>query len=190
MKQIDKTNALYPSLTTILGTRINGRPNFITIAHIGIMNHGDPQYLSFGVSKSHYSNQGIIENKVFSVNIPSRELVVETDYFGLVTGKNNDKSKVLAVYCESEENAPMLKGCPVTMVCRLHKTLDFATHDIFVGEILATYADESVLKNGKIDITKVDPLLFDMSSLKYWSLGEAVAKCWNVGKKLKKNSTP
>jgi flavin reductase (DIM6/NTAB) family NADH-FMN oxidoreductase RutF len=65
-KQIGKNNALYPSLTTILGTTVNGRPNFITIAHVGIMNHGDPQYISFGVSKSHYSNQGLIENKVFS----------------------------------------------------------------------------------------------------------------------------
>jgi hypothetical protein len=29
----------------------------------------------------------------------------------------------------------------------------------------------------------VRPLLFDMASKKYWSLGEPVAKCWSVGKK-------
>ncbi len=185
-KQISKTNALYPSLTTILGTTVNGTPNFITIAHVGIMNHGDPQYLSFGVSKTHHSNQGILENKVFSVNIPSTDLVVETDYFGLVTGKNSDKSGVLDIFYEEYEHAPMLTNCPVTMVCRLARTIDFDTHDVFVGEIVATYADEKVLNNEKIDIKRLDPLLFDMSSIKYWSLGNEVAGAWNAGKALKK----
>lgn len=186
-KQIKKTNALYPSLTTILGTTINGRPNFITIAHVGIMNHGDPQYISFGVSKTHYSNQGILENKIFSVNIPSTNLVTETDYFGIVTGKNTDKSQVLDIFYEEYEHAPMLSQCPVTMVCRLARTIDFETHDIFVGEILATYANEEVLNNDKIDIKRLDPLLFDMSSIKYWSLGTEVAGAWNAGKSLKKH---
>jgi flavin reductase (DIM6/NTAB) family NADH-FMN oxidoreductase RutF len=151
------------------------------------MNHGDPQYLSFGVSKSHYSNQGIIENKMFSVNIPSRDLVVETDYFGIMTGKNTDKSSVLETFCaDGYEAAPMLKRCPITMICKLAKTIDFETHDVFIGEITATYAEEDVLANNKIDISKVNPLLFDMSSIKYWSLGEPVAGAWNAGKALKK----
>lgn len=51
---------------------------------------------------------------------------------------------------------------------------------------METYAEESVITEGKIDITRVDPLLFDMASLKYWSLGQPVAECWNVGKSLKK----
>ncbi len=184
-KKLGKTNALYPSLTTILGCKINGKANFITIAHVGIMNHGTPQYLSFGVSKTHFSNQGILANKVFSVNIPDRNLMVETDYVGIVTGKNTDKSKVFDIYYGESDNAPMIKDCPVSMECRLSRTIDFETHDLFIGEIVETYADESVLTGGKIDISKVDPLLFDMNSIKYWSLGEPAGKAWNVGKKLK-----
>ena len=33
-------NALYPSLTTIVGAKVDGRPNFLAVAHVGIMNHG------------------------------------------------------------------------------------------------------------------------------------------------------
>jgi hypothetical protein len=51
---------------------------------------------------------------------------------------------------------------------------------------VATYADEAVLTGGKVDLAKVKPLLFDMSSMKYWSLGPAVGNCWNVGKQYKK----
>jgi hypothetical protein len=41
------------------------------------------------------------------------------------------------------------------------------------------------MADGNIDISKVKPLLFDMSSKKYWSLGKVVGICWNVGKQLK-----
>lgn len=184
---LEQTNALYPSLTTILGTRVEGKLNFITIAHVGILNHGTPQYLSFGVHKSHHSNKGILEHQVFSVNIPGRDLVTETDYFGIMTGKTTDKEGIVDVFYGESENAPMIRACPVTMECRLHQTLDFDTHDIFVGEIRQTYADPGVVKDGKIDITSVDPLLFDMASLKYWSLGDPVARCWHKGKELKKS---
>jgi flavin reductase (DIM6/NTAB) family NADH-FMN oxidoreductase RutF len=71
------------------------------------------------------------------------------------------------------------------MECKLYDTYDTPTHDLFIGEIAETYADESVLSGEKVDLAKVKPLLFDMSSAKYWSLGEAVAGCWNIGKNMK-----
>jgi len=72
------------------------------------------------------------------------------------------------------------------MESRLYHVYDTPTHDLFIGEIVETYADESVLSDGKVDIARVKPLLFDMSSIKYWSLGEPIAGCWNVGKQMKK----
>ena len=47
---------------------------------------------------------------------------------------------------------------------------------------MGTYAEVEVLTNGVVDVAKLRPLLFDMASKKYWSLGEPVAKCWSVGK--------
>ena len=71
------------------------------------------------------------------------------------------------------------------MELKLHDVLDFKTHDVFVGELVQTYVDDGVLADGNIDIAKVRPLLFDMASKKYWSLGEAAGNCWNAGKSLK-----
>jgi flavin reductase (DIM6/NTAB) family NADH-FMN oxidoreductase RutF len=178
---------LYPSLTTIVGTIVEGKPNFLAVAHVGIMNHGQPQYLSFGINKAHYTNKGIREHEEFSVCIPGENLVVETDYVGLVSGKNTDKSGVFELFRGELQHAPLIQGCPVCMECRLSRVVDFETHDVFIGEIVATHADENVLaESGKIDIARVRPLLFDMASIKYWSLGAEVAPCWNVGKQLKK----
>ncbi len=186
-KNLGPVNGLYPSLTTIVGTVVNGKPNFLAIAHVGIFNHGTPQYLSFGINKAHYSNQGIIEHKEFSVNIPSEALVVETDYVGLVSGKNTDKSAVFELHYGSLAHAPLIVACPVVMECRLHSTLDFTSHDVFVGEIVATHvAPEVLTAEGKIDFTLVKPLLFDMQGVRYLALGPEVGKCWNVGKTMKK----
>lgn len=187
MKNLGPVNALYPSLTTIVGAVVDGKPNFLAVAHVGIMNHGTPQYVSFGINKKHYTNRGIVEHGEFSVGIPGEDMVVETDYVGLVTGKNTDKSAVFELFQGELTYAPLIKACPVSMECRLSRVVDFETHDVFIGEIVATHAREDVLnEGGGIDIARVKPLLFDMSSLKYWGLGPEIAPCWSVGKGLKR----
>jgi flavin reductase (DIM6/NTAB) family NADH-FMN oxidoreductase RutF len=184
--KLNGINVLYPTPTVLVGAIVNGQPNYITIAHIGIVNHARPYLISISSAKAHYTNAGIKENKAFSVNIPSEELVVETDYAGLVSGKNTDKSDLFATFYGEVKNAPMIKACPINMECRLYDIYDTATHDLFIGEIVETHADESVLSEGKVDLAKLKPLLFDMSSIKYWSVGTPVADCWKIGKQLKR----
>ena len=183
---LDGINLLYPTPTTIVGTIVEGRPNFITIALIGIVNHAKPFLISLSMGKPHYTKAGIKENKAFSVNIPSEDLVVATDYVGLVSGKKTDKSEVFDIFYGRLESAPMISECPINMACKLYDVYDTPTHDLFIGEIVESYAEESVLTDGKVDIGRAKPLLFDMSSVHYWSIGQPVAKCWNVGKKMKR----
>ena len=185
-KAIGPVNALYPSLTVLLGAEVDGRVNFATIAHVGILNHGQPQYLSFGVNKAHFTNAGIKEHKAFSVNIPGKDLMVQTDYAGLVSGANADKSGLFEVFYGQTAHAPLIKACPVCMECRLKDVLEYGKHDIFVGEIVETHADQAVLTEGRPDPAKVHPLLFDMATVQYYGLGPALGRCWSVGKALKK----
>jgi len=49
-KQIGAVNSLYPMLTTIVGALVNAKPNYITIAHVGIMDLGS---ISLGMNKVH-----------------------------------------------------------------------------------------------------------------------------------------
>ena len=80
----------------------------------------------------------------------------------------------------------MISECPINMECRLEQTIDLPTHDVFVGEVVATYVNEESLSKQTRSISRGSSrLLFDMSSRKYWSLGPEVAKCWSVGNELK-----
>ena len=182
-EKIGPVNGLYPTPTTLVGALVNDRPNFITIAHIGIMTM---EHISLGMGKVHYTNAGIKDTGTFSVCLPNESLVVETDYCGIMTGKNTDKAALFDVFYGDLETAPMISQCPVCMECRLDRVIDFDNHDVFVGKIVQTWADPAAMKDGKLDMAKIKPLLFDMPSRQYWALGAPLAKCWNVGKQLKR----
>jgi flavin reductase (DIM6/NTAB) family NADH-FMN oxidoreductase RutF len=172
-------NCLYPMPTTIVGALVNGKPNYIPIAHVGIMDLGS---VSLGMGKVHYTNAGIKENGSFSVNIPSVKMVKTTDYCGLVSGKTTDKSAIFKTFYGKLKTAPMIEECKINMECELIKTVDFPSHDIFVGKIVETYCDQEVLTDGVVNFDKVQPILFVMNDRSYWTLGERFAKAWEVGK--------
>lgn len=180
--EIGARNCLYPMPTTLIGALVEEKPNFITIAHVGIM---DPASVSLGMNKNHFTNVGIRMNGTFSVNIPSVKMVEETDYCGLVSGKNLDKAGLFKTFFGKLKTAPMIGECPINMECKLTRTVDFPNHDIFIGEVIATYCDEGVLTDGIVDLAKVEPILFAMNDRSYWKLGERFAKAWSIGKKLK-----
>ncbi|MGE5373030.1 MAG: flavin reductase family protein [Solirubrobacterales bacterium] len=184
---LGRRNLLYPTLTVLVGAMVHGRPNFITIAHVGILT---PQTISIGVNKSHYTNDGIKETGTFSINIPSVELAVKTDYCGIVSGRRVDKSEVFEVFYGELGNAPMIKECAVNMECQLVTVIDMLSHDIFVGKPVQTYVDEAVLSDGYLDLAKLNPLLFDMTSRYYWTIGEKHAPCWKIGNQLSKPGQP
>ena len=55
--------------TTLVGALVEGKPNYIAIAHVGIM---DLQCVSIGLRKAHYTNAGVKEHGAFSVTPPQR----------------------------------------------------------------------------------------------------------------------
>jgi flavin reductase (DIM6/NTAB) family NADH-FMN oxidoreductase RutF len=180
--EVGAKNCLYPMPTTLVGALVNEKPNYITIAHVGIM---DPGSVSLGMNKVHHTNAGIKENETFSINIPSTEMVKKTDYCGLVSGRDKDKAALFKTFYGKLKTAPMIEECPINMECRLIKTVDFPSHDIFIGQIVATYCDEAILTDGIVDFRKVQPILFVMNDRSYWMLGTKFAKAWNIGKELK-----
>jgi flavin reductase (DIM6/NTAB) family NADH-FMN oxidoreductase RutF len=181
--ELGAKNCLYPLPTVLVGALVNGKPNFTTIAHVGIM---DLNSVSLGMNKIHFSNAGIKENKTFSINIPSAKLVKEVDYCGLVSGKTTDKAALFQTFYGKLKTAPMIAECSVNMECELLQTVDFPSHDIFIGKVADTFTDESVLTNGSVDLEKLQPILFTMSNQSYYGIGKKIGKAWNIGKNLKK----
>jgi flavin reductase (DIM6/NTAB) family NADH-FMN oxidoreductase RutF len=181
--ELGARNCLYPMPVTLVGADVGGRPNYITIAHVGIM---DFKHVCLSMGKSHYTNDGIRENGTFSVNIPSVDLVKETDYCGLVSGKDQDKGSIFKTFYGNLETAPMIMECPINMECRLVQTVDMSRHDVFVGEIADAYCDERCIVDGNVDFSKVEPIMFAMYDKSYFKLGDRFAGAWSIGKQLER----
>lgn len=183
-KNVGPVNALYPMPVVLVGTEVEGKVNYLTIAHVGIIGMDT---LSVSVNKNHYSNRGIRKNKTLSINFPTENMVIETDYAGIVSGARVDKSDLFESFYGELKGAPMIKQAPISMECEVVDIIDMSTHDAFIVKPHNTYCAEAVLTDGKIDPAKIKPILFDMHTRRYWKLGEPFAQCWSVGKQYTKN---
>jgi flavin reductase (DIM6/NTAB) family NADH-FMN oxidoreductase RutF len=176
--------ASYPMPVALIGTNIGNKANFLVAAWFTSVSNNPPR-IAVALNKTHFTNQKIKEQKSFSVCIPSENLIVATDYCGLVSGSKTDKSKVFDVFYGKLESAPMISECPVNLECKLEKVVDNGPHELFIGEIVSTFTEEAYLTNGVVDLTKVKPFMLSFHDQRYFGLGESKAKAWNVGKNYK-----
>ena len=95
--EIGAKTFLYPMPTTLVGANVRGKPNYLTVAYCGIVNHTPPA-ISVALGKAHYTNIGIKENGSFSVNIPSEELAKIKGKPVLIEWGNQIRSYVLHPY--------------------------------------------------------------------------------------------
>ncbi|MCE7698739.1 MAG: flavin reductase family protein [Methanobacterium paludis] len=193
MKEVDKIkteNLAFPVPICIGGSMVNNKINYATYGYFGLLSPRPKTYIYIGSQRSRYTNIGIKENGYFSVNIPSAEQMRETDYVGIVSGRDVDKSTVFKSFFGSVDKAPMISECPVNMLCKLVKTVDLPDRDIFFGEVLETYVNEGCLSDGMLDFVKINPMLFTMKGLghfSYWKLGKVVGTAYKEGKTMIKS---
>ena len=183
--EIEKKNlgsllALYPKPMTVVGTKVEGKVNWLLVAHTGIIGH---DRILVSMSKRHYSNQGIKELKKLSINLVSREMLPKADYVGSVSGKTVDKSDVFA-YHIGENGSPVIDVSPLTMECNVVDIYETEGFDNFICTVVNTYATPDVLDhNGKLDYTRLKPVLFEFPTYSYLATGEVIGKCLNLDKK-------
>jgi flavin reductase (DIM6/NTAB) family NADH-FMN oxidoreductase RutF len=186
-KTLGNKSVLYPYPVTLIGANVNDKPNFLAISFIGIVN-ANPGMIAFGLGRKHYTNRGIFENKNFSVNLPSKDMIEIVDYIGIYSGKKIDKSRLFDIFYGKLKNAPMIKECPINIECEIVNVLDHGGADnIIIGEIIESYIDEIYLTNGNPDIEKMKPFLLSMYDNKYFEIGRSLGKAWNIGKNYNPN---
>ncbi len=175
---------LLPEPQNILGTMLNGKPNFMALAWATRLN-SKPCLMGISVNKRHASHTAIVKTGQFSLNIPSVDMIEVTDYVGLASGNRTDKSSLLDVHFGELENAPLIKECPLSMELRLIKTVDLPTNTLFIGEVISAWSEDRFMTNGYVDIEKVRPFTLTMPDNRYWAFGEQVGRAWHDGKAMR-----
>jgi flavin reductase (DIM6/NTAB) family NADH-FMN oxidoreductase RutF len=181
---LESTITAYPMPVSLVGAHVDAKPNFLTVAWFTMAGRKPPR-IAISLGKGHYTNPGIKEHKTFSVCLPSEDMVELTDYCGIVSGKQADKSEVFDLFYGELKTAPMIKDCPLNMECKLVEIVESGSNEIFIGEIIGIYTEERFLTDGKLDFRKTKPLILSQPDTSYWSLREPVAKAFNIGKNYK-----
>ena len=178
-KNIGNILALYPTPLVVVGTMVNGKPNWVLVGHVGIIGH---DRVMVSLARTHYTNQGIKETNRLSINIVDETMLPRADHAGCVSGAKEDKSELFDCTV-SESGVPMIMEAPVVMECTVDDIYVTDGFESFICKIDNTYAEESVLTpSGKINYRALQPVLFEMPTYEYLRTGSVIGKCMSVGK--------
>jgi flavin reductase (DIM6/NTAB) family NADH-FMN oxidoreductase RutF len=173
---------LFPMPATLIGSQVDGKPNYMTAAWCAIAAQ-EPPSVAVAIRQERYTLKGVREQGTFSVNVPSSTMVKEVDYCGLYSGENRDKSQIFTAFYGELKTAPLIEECPVNLECKAIHYLDLGSHTLVVGEIIQTYISEDCLTDKKVNPGKIDPLTFITGTRKYHRLGDEIAPAFSIGKK-------
>lgn len=169
--QIKPETALFP-LPVVLVTCADkkGASNIITLAWTGVV-CSEPPMLSISIRPHRYSYALIKDTGEFVVNIPTSEIMKETDICGTISGRDTDKFALTKLTPERAKftKPPLIKECPVNLECKVKNSIPLGTHEMFIGEIIAVHVNDSVTTpSGDMDYAKVKPFTYNRGE--YWTL--------------------
>lgn len=189
-KKIKSSSYLFPRPVVLIGANVHGKPNFEPIAYVSSVEDKPPLIL-IASYETHFTNIGIKENGTFSVNTPSEEIIGGTDYCGIVSGKEIDKSEIFEIFYGELKTAPMINKAPLNLECKVIKNLAIKDltgteegHELFIGEVVNVYAEDEFLTEDVPDLFKINTFTYSMKQ--YWNIGKPLAKAWSIGKSFMK----
>ena len=145
-----------------------------------------PKHITFELSK-HKTTDNIRLKKAFTISFATKDDIVQSDYFGIVSG-NDVPDKVakagFTITPSPNVDAPIINEYKLTLECKV-VTFDEDKNGgaRVVGEIVNMSADESILDEaGNIDLGKLQPVIFDSAKNEYRVVGEKVGTAWGSGK--------
>ena len=145
-----------------------------------------PKHITFELS-AHKTTENIRQKKAFTISFATKDDVVQSDYFGIVSANDVPDKVAKAGFTITKSpnvDAPIINEYKLALEC---KCITFEENGNggarVVGEIVNMSADESILdEDGNIDITKLQPIVFDGAKNTYRVVGEKVGEAWGSGK--------
>lgn len=161
----------------------DGTADLMNAAWGGISNDTE---LSICLSADHRTVENFKRTGAFTVSMGDAGHVTACDYVGIVSGKTEPDKLGKSGFTVSRSalvNAPVVNELSVCIECTV-KLWD-EEHERLVGQIVNVSVDECALTDGRVDLSKVQPISFDPFNHAYHVLGEKVGNAFKDGQKLK-----
>ncbi|MDT8899812.1 flavin reductase family protein [Anaeroselena agilis] len=164
----------------------DGAPCLMTAAWCGVC-CSEPPCVAVAVRNSRLTHANIAARGAFTVNISSERYAAETDYCGLVSGRDTDKFAATGLTAVGSElvDAPYIEEFPLVLECSVQKTVELGSHTLFIGRVVDAKADTAVLgENGMPDMARVKPLACSPADRNYYAVGRLLGGTYSLGRGL------
>jgi flavin reductase (DIM6/NTAB) family NADH-FMN oxidoreductase RutF len=183
-KDFGKKTIITPLPVVMIGTYDeNGVPNRMNAAWAGQV---DAHQILISLSK-HKTPENLKLKGEVTVSFATADTVKESDYFGMESGRGVNKIEKAGFHAVKAEHvdAPLFEEYPLTLECRVVEMADDSDGYLLTGETVNMSVDESILTDGKVDLGKMKPIMFDSAMNKYRVIGEIVGDAFKDGLTLK-----
>jgi flavin reductase (DIM6/NTAB) family NADH-FMN oxidoreductase RutF len=161
-----------------------GKANAMAAAWGGIC-CSKPPCIAVSLREERHSYASILARRAFTISVPSVRFAAQADYFGIASGKDEDKFAATGLTPVRSDlvDAPFVGEFPLVLECTLLRTVELGMHVQFVGEIVDVKAEEDVLDDkGYPDAAKVQPLIFTPVTRAYHTVGPYVGQAFEIGR--------
>ena len=184
-KNLGNKTVLAPLPVLIVATYDEqGMPNAMNVAWGGQCGY---HHVALNLSLNHKTTENLKHTKAFTLSIATVDTLVISDYFGLVSGRKENKIEKAGVHVTRSEfvDAPVIDEYPLTLECKVIEMREALGEMHVVCEVVNMQVDESILdEQGKVDLGKLSPISYDSASHSYRVLGDIVGKAFKNGDKL------
>lgn len=184
-KKLDITEGIFPMPVLMVATyNEDGSVNVMNAAWGMMQERGT---VALNLTETHKTVKNIKKRGAFTVSIADAEHVVEADYFGVASGNKimNKLEKVGLTASKAETvDAPVINEFPLCLECEY---IEYQNNEYgcgVIGKVVNVTADESVMPNGKLDMSLVNAIAFDPYTHGYYKVTERVGEAFKDGMKL------
>lgn len=186
-KKLKITEGIFPMPVLMVATyNEDGSVNVMNAAWGTMQERGN---VVLNLIETHKTVKNIKARGAFTVSIADAAHVVEADYFGVESGnrvlKKFENSGLTASRSEILD-APVINEFPLCLECEFIEYQNGKYGCGVIGKVVNVTADESVIADGKIDMSLVNAIAFDPYTHGYYKVTERVGEAFKDGLQLKK----
>ena len=186
-KKLDITEGIFPMPVLMVATyNEDGSVNVMNAAWGTMQERGN---VALNLTETHKTVKNIKATGAFTVSIADAAHVVEADSFGVVSGNsvsNKFENSGLTASKAEMVNAPIINEFPLCLECEFIEYQAEKYGCGVIGKVVNVTADESIMVDGKIDMSLVNAIAFDPYTHGYYKVTERVGEAFKDGMKLKK----
>lgn len=170
-------NMLYPLPAVLVSAGDEKMTNLLTVAWTGTV-CSDPAMLSVSIRPERFTYGMIKKTGEFAVNLTTTDMVRQTDFCGVRSGRDTDKWKETGLTREKAATltyAPLVSESPVSIECKVKDILELGSHHMFLAEVTAVRQDEKYVdEEGRFRLDNANLLAYSHGT--YYSLGREIGK--------------